>query len=147
MQCAQRVRPAWRHRTSWFVKGRMTDVAVDIRRGSPIDRNLGRIRAQDVQRGRLWLANGSCIRLRPEHLNHVVLRLRRGPHPRWRNYRMLNVLDEFTHECLAISVSPTSSRQSMSATFCLTCSSCGVPGHIRSDNGPEFMAKLCRNGS
>src|SRR6185437_4853151 len=55
------------------------------------------------KRGRLWLADGSCIRLRPEHRNHVWSydfvedRTHDG-----RKYRMLNVIDEFTHECLAI---------------------------------------------
>jgi putative transposase len=54
------------------------------------------------KRGRLWLTNGSCIRLRPEQRNHVWSydfvedRTHDG-----RKYRMLNVLDEFTHECLA----------------------------------------------
>ena len=57
------------------------------------------------KRGRRWLADGSCIRLRPEHRNHVWSydfvedRTHDG-----RRYRMLNVLDEFTHECLAIRV-------------------------------------------
>src|SRR6516162_3711782 len=57
------------------------------------------------KRGRLWLADGSCIRLRPEQRNHVWSydfvedRTHDG-----RRYRMLNVLDEFTHECLTIRV-------------------------------------------
>src|SRR5215470_16977641 len=57
------------------------------------------------KRGRLWLADGSCIRLRPQHRNHawsydfVEDRTHDG-----RRYRMLNVIDEFTHECLAIRV-------------------------------------------
>jgi len=60
---------------------------------------------QQPKRGRLWLTNGSCIRLRPEQRNHVWSydfvedRTHDG-----RKYRMLNVLDEFTHECLAIRV-------------------------------------------
>ena len=55
------------------------------------------------KRGRLWLADGSCMRLRPEHRDHVWSydfvedRTHDG-----RKYRMLNVIDEFTHECLAI---------------------------------------------
>ena len=63
------------------------------------------------KRGRLWLTDGSCIRLRPEHTNHVWSydfvedRTHDG-----RKYRMLNVIDEFTHECLAIRI--TSSRPS-----------------------------------
>jgi putative transposase len=57
------------------------------------------------KRGRLWLAEGSCIRLRPQRRNHVWSydfvedRTHDG-----RRYRMLNVLDEFSHECLAIRV-------------------------------------------
>src|SRR3712207_6039555 len=57
------------------------------------------------KRGRLWLADGSCVRLRPERPNHVWSydfvedRTHDG-----RKFRLLNVLDEFTHECLAIRV-------------------------------------------
>ena len=58
------------------------------------------------KKGRLWLADGSCIRLRPEHPNHVWSydfvedRTHDG-----RKFRMLNLIDEFTRECLAIRVS------------------------------------------
>jgi hypothetical protein len=57
------------------------------------------------KRSRLWLTDGSCIRLRLEQRNHVWSydfvedRTHDGC-----KYRMLNVLDEFTHECLAIRV-------------------------------------------
>jgi putative transposase len=54
---------------------------------------------------------------------------------------MLNVLDEFTHECLANRVArqlkATDVIDLLSDLFILR----GVPGHIRSDNGPEFVAK------
>jgi len=56
------------------------------------------------KRGRLWLADGSCLRLRPQHKDHVWSydfiedRTHDG-----RSYRMLNVI-EFTHECLAIRI-------------------------------------------
>ena len=94
------------------------------------------------KRGRLWLADGSCIRLRPEQRNHVWSydfvedRTHDG-----RKYRMLNVLDEFTHECLAIRVARKLKAidviDVLSDLFILR----GVPAHIRSDNGPEFVAK------
>src|SRR5256886_12878514 len=58
-----------------------------------------------------------------------------------RKYRMLNVLDEFTHECLAIRVARKLKAidviDVLSDLFILR----GVPAHIRSDNGPEFVAK------
>jgi putative transposase len=94
------------------------------------------------KRGRLWLADGSCLRLRAEHPDHVWSydfvedRTHDG-----RKYRMLNVIDEFTHECLAIRVArklkATDVVDVLSDLFLLR----GVPGHIRSDNGPEFVAK------
>jgi putative transposase len=94
------------------------------------------------KRGRLWLGDGSCIRLRAERPNHVWSydfvedRTHDG-----RKYRMLNVIDEFTHECLAIRVSRKLKAVDvidvLSDLFILR----GVPGHVRSDNGPEFLAK------
>ena len=94
------------------------------------------------KRGRLWLADGSCIRLRPERPNHVWSydfvedRTHDG-----RKFRLLNVIDEFTHECLAIRVGRKLKAADvidvLSDLFILR----GVPGHIRSDNGPEFVAK------
>ena len=54
---------------------------------------------------------------------------------------MLNLIDEFTHECLAIRVArklkATDVIDVLSDLFIVR----GVPGHIRSDNGPEFVAK------
>ena len=94
------------------------------------------------KRGRLWLGDGSCIRLRAERPNHVWSydfvedRTHDG-----RKYRMLNVIDEFTHECLVIRVSRKLKAVDvidvLSDLFILR----GVPGHVRSDNGPEFVAK------
>ena len=58
-----------------------------------------------------------------------------------RKYRMLNIVDEFTHECLAMRVARKLKAVDvidvLSDLFILR----GVPGHIRSDNGPEFVAK------
>jgi transposase InsO family protein len=99
------------------------------------------------KRGRLWLGDGSCIRLRPEHRDHVWSydfveeRTHDG-----RKFRMLNVIDEFTHECLAIRVGRKLKAidviDVLSDLFILR----GVPGHIRSDNGPEFVAKAVQKG-
>jgi putative transposase len=98
------------------------------------------------KRGRLWLNDSSCIRLRAEHRNHVWSydfvedRTHEG-----RKIRMLNIIDEFTHECLAIRVSRKLKSidviDALSDLFILR----GVPGHIRSDNGPEFVAKAVQD--
>jgi len=106
-----------------------------------------KVPAKQPKRGRLWLTDGSCIRVRPERPNHVWSydfvedRTHDG-----RKYRMLNVLDEFTHECLAIRINRRLKAidviDVLSDLFILR----GIPGHIRSDNGPEFVAKAVRNG-
>ena len=101
-----------------------------------------KVPAKQPKRGRIWDNDGSCVRLRPEHRNHVwsydfvEARTHDG-----RKIRMLNVVDEFTHECLAIRVARKLKGidviDALSDLFILR----GVPGHIRSDNGPEFVAK------
>ena len=100
-----------------------------------------KVPARQPKRGRLWLADGSCVRLRPERPNEVWAydfvedRTQDG-----RKFRMLNVVDEFTRECLAIRVG----RQLRAADVIDVLSDLfilrGVPGHVRSDNGPEFAA-------
>jgi putative transposase len=101
-----------------------------------------KVPSKQPKKGRLWLGDGSCIRLRAERPNHVWSydfvedRTHDG-----RKYRMLNVVDEFTHECLAIRVNRKLKAVDvidvLSDLFILR----GVPGHIRSDNGAEFIAK------
>ncbi|KAB2676357.1 IS3 family transposase [Brucella pseudintermedia] len=100
-----------------------------------------KVPAKQPKKGRLWLGDGSCIRLRAERPNHVWSydfvedRTHDG-----RKYRMLNVIDEFTHEALAIRIdrklNSTDVIDVLSDLFILR----GVPEHIRSDNGPEFIA-------
>ncbi|WP_456306517.1 IS3 family transposase [Muricoccus nepalensis] len=97
--------------------------------------------ARQPKRGRLWLNDGSCVRLRPERPNQVWAYDFVGDRTRdGRKFRMLNVVDEFTRECLAIRVG----RQLRAADVIDVLSDLfilrGTPGHVRSDNGPEFAA-------
>ncbi len=105
-----------------------------------------KVPVKQPKRGRLWLNDGSCIRLRPERPNHVWSynfvqdRTQDG-----RPFRMLTVIDEFTRESLAIVVA-----RRLKSDDVLQCLSDlfvehGPPEHIRSDNGPEFTARAVRN--
>jgi transposase InsO family protein len=120
---------------------------VNVKRVERIWRREGlKVPAKQPKRGRLWLNDGSCVRLRPEHPNHVWSydfvedRTHNG-----KKYRMLNVIDEFTRECIAIRIArqlkSTDVIDVLSDLFILR----GIPGHIRSDNGPEFVAKAVRD--
>jgi len=97
------------------------------------------------KRGRLWLNDGSCIRLRPEHKDHVwsydfvTARTADG-----RAFRILTMIDEYTRECLAMLVNRRiTSLDVIDQLFQLFILR-EVPEHIRSDNGPEFTAKAIR---
>ena len=97
------------------------------------------------KRGRLWLNDGSCIRLRPEYKDHVwsydfmIARTAEG-----RAFRILNIIDEYTRECLAILVKRQITAQDVIDVLFELFIFRGIPKHIRSDNGPEFTAKAVR---
>jgi putative transposase len=98
------------------------------------------------KRGRLWLNDGSCIRLRPERPDHVwsydfvTDRTAEG-----RAFKILTVLDEYTRECLATLVERRlTSLDVIDQLFHLFVFR-GIPEHVRSDNGPEFTAEAVRS--
>ncbi len=97
------------------------------------------------KRRRLWLNDGSCIRLRPEYRDHfwsydfMVDRTTDG-----RAFKILNITDEFTRECLAILVARQIKTQDVIDLLSQLFIYRGVPEHIRSDNGPEFTANAIR---
>jgi len=97
------------------------------------------------KRRRLWLADGSCVRLRPTHANHVwsydIVSDRTSD---GRKLRILNVIDEFTRECLASVVERRVTSDTVIGTFFDLFISRGAPEYVRSDNGPEFTAKAVR---
>jgi transposase InsO family protein len=98
------------------------------------------------KRGRLWLNDGSCVRLRPEHKDHVwsydfvMTRTSEG-----RSLRMLNIIDEYSRECLAILVRRQITSQDVIDVLFELFIFRGIPEYIRSDNGPEFTAKAVRS--
>jgi len=97
------------------------------------------------KRRRLWLNDGSCIRLKPEYSNHV-----------WsydfvfdkttdsKAFKILNIIDEYTRECIctyaARHIRWADVQEHLAENFC----SRGLPAYIRSDNGSEFTALKLR---
>jgi putative transposase len=97
------------------------------------------------RRGRLWLNDGSCIRLRPEHKDHVWSYDFVMDHTEnGRAFKILNIIDEYTRECLATLVDrKLRSEDVLDQLFNLFVFR-GIPEHIRSDNGSEFTARAVR---
>lgn len=104
-----------------------------------------KVPSKQPKRRRLWLKDGSCIRKKPEYKNHV-----------WsydfvhdytydgRTIKILNIIDEFSRECLAIRVSRKLNSLDVLETLADLFLEHGTPKYVRSDNGPEFIAnRLC----
>jgi len=97
------------------------------------------------KRGRLWLNDGSIVRLKPEFPKHVWSydfmydRTHNGV-----PFRILNVIDEYTRECLTVKVARRLTHKDVLELLLDLFLERGVPVHIRSDNGSEFIAKKVR---
>ncbi len=98
------------------------------------------------KRGRLWLNDGSVVRLKPLFHKHVwsydfmQARTHKGV-----PFRILNVIDEYTRECLAAKVARRLTHQNVLEVLAELFIQRGVPVHIRSDNGSEFTARRVRS--
>ena len=97
------------------------------------------------KRRRLWFNDGSCLGLSPKHKDHVwsydfvADRTSNG-----KPLRMLNVIDEYTRECLAIRIDRKLTSNDVVEALAELFITRGTPAHIRSDNGPEFIAEAVR---
>ena len=104
-----------------------------------------KVPSKQPKKGRLWLNDGSCIRLRPEYRDHVwsydfvAARTSDGT-----SFRILTIIDEHTRECLAMVVKRSITSQDVLERLYMLFLVRGVPEHIRSDNGPEFTSRAVR---
>jgi transposase InsO family protein len=94
---------------------------------------------------RLGCSENACARRRAEQKDDVWAwdfihdRTCGGRPLKW-----LSVVDEFTRECLVLEVARSITAQDVKDELIGVFRERGVPGHIRSDNGPEFIAKALR---
>ena len=120
--------------------------AVHHKRVERLWRRAGlKVPQQQPNRGRRWLADGSCIRRRPAYRHHVWAydfvadRTQDG-----RPLKILTIVEEYSRECLAIVVARWVRSMEVLETLAQRFVTHGVPAHLRSDNGPEFTAELLR---
>ena len=94
---------------------------------------------------RLGHSENSCVRRKAEHKDHVWTwdfvhdRTTDGRPLKW-----LSIVDEYTRECLALEVERGITAERVIDVLADLFRIRGVPRHIRSDNGPEFIAKAIR---
>ncbi len=120
--------------------------SVNHKRVERIWRQQGlKVPKRQPKRGRLWLNDGSCVRLRPTHKDHIwAYDFVQDRTTDGRLIRMLVIFDVFTRECLCIDVARKLRHDDVLERLAWLMSTRGVPDHIRSDNGSEFTAKRVR---
>jgi putative transposase len=106
---------------------------------------------------RLWQSEGLILpakRPRRRHIERAAEPMRKAEYPNevWsydimedvtehgRQIRILNIIDEYSRECLAIKVDISINSQAVLETLEWLFLTRGIPQHLRSDNGPEFIA-------
>jgi len=94
------------------------------------------------KKGRLWLNDGSCIRLRPEYPMHVwSYDIVEDKTHDGKKFRILNIIDEYTRECHAAYVARRITSRQVIECLGEVFLQKGMPEYLRSDNGSEFIAK------
>ena len=105
-----------------------------------------RVPRKTRKKRRLGHHRNGCSRLRAEHRDHVWAwdfihdRTATGQPLKW-----LAITDEFTRECLALEVDRSIPSERVLDILTDLFLTRGVPKHIRSDNGPEFIAEAIRS--
>jgi putative transposase len=139
-------RSVQRYQSNKSAKEEVLRADINHKRVERIWREEGlKVPAKQPKRGRLYLNDGSCIRLRPSFKNHVWSydfvydRLHNG-----KKIRILTVIDEYTRKCLTIRVGSSIKSNDVLETLSTLFITEGVPDYIRSDNGSEFTARALR---
>ena len=125
---------------------RNAGVLVNHKRVARIWREEGlKVPKKQVRKKRIFLGDGSCMRLRATHKNHVwSYDFVEDKTTDGRKLRFLNVIDEFEHICLASVPARHFKTKDVIEVLADLMLEHGIPEFIRSDNGPEFIAKALR---
>ncbi len=140
-----RERPRFGYRRIWALL-RQEGWRINRKRVYRLWRQQGlKVPRRRTKKRRLGSSKNGCIRLRPEHRNHVWAwdfihdRTQDGRSLKW-----LTVVDEYTRECLALEVGRRMPSRDVIARLTAMMKCRGAPRHMRSDNGPEFIAQAIR---
>lgn len=104
-----------------------------------------RVPRQQHKRRRLGSSENACHRHRPEHQNHIwALDFIFDRDEHGRPLKWLSIVDEFTRECPTLLCNRSITSTDVIDELIRLMHTRGIPEHIRSDNGPEFIANAIR---
>ncbi len=137
--------PRYGYRRIWALL-RLDGFRVNRKRVYRLWRKEGlKVPRKQRKRRRLGHSGNGCVRHRAEHINHVwCYDFVSDQTVDGRTVKFLTIEDEYTRECLAIEVERSITSREVIETLRYLLEVRGAPEHIRSDNGPEFIAKALR---
>lgn len=104
-----------------------------------------RVPSKQHKRTRLGQSANGIVRRRAQRPNHVwAIDFIHDTDAHGRPLKWLSVVDEFTRECAALEVGRSMTARGVAEVLIGLFTTRGVPKHIRSDNGPEFIARTIR---
>jgi len=137
--------PRYGYRRVWALL-RSEGFRVNVKRIYRLWRKEGlKVPQKQRKKRRLGCSANGCIRHRAEHIDHVwAYDFVSDQTVDGRTLKFLTVEDEFTREALAIEVERSITSTDLIETLRYLFEVRGAPKFIRSDNGPEFIAKTLR---
>lgn len=142
-----RVHPRYGYRRIWAILAKQEGWRVNVKRIYRLWRKEGlKVPTKRCKKRRLGTSDNGCIRQRAAHKDHVWTWdfifdvTANGKSIKW-----LSIVDEFTRECLALEVNRKMTATDVIDVLMELQAIRGLPAHIRSDNGPEFIAEAIRN--
>ncbi len=125
---------------------RLEGFRVNFKRVHRLWRREGfKVPSKQHKRRRLGHSANGILRRRAEHTDHVwCLDFIHDTDERDRPLKWLSVVDEYTRECLALEVDRSITASDVVNVLTDLFMIRGVPVHIRSDNGPEFVASAIK---
>jgi transposase InsO family protein len=140
-----RAHPRWGWRKAHDI-ARREGLVVNAKRTRALWRDEGLQRPPQRRCKRRRLSDGTAARLRAEYPNHVwALDFQFDETATHRRLKLLNVVDEYTRECLAIEVARSIDADGVVEVVSRLVAERGAPTHLRMDNGPELAAWALRD--
>jgi len=137
--------PRYGYRRIWALL-RADGWRINVKRIYRLWRREGfRVPRRQRKKRRLGCSDNGIVRRRPEHKNHVwAWDFVHDRDERTRPLKWFMLMDEYTRECLALEVERSMKAVDVIDVLSQVLLIRGVPGYIRSDNGPEFIARAMR---
>jgi len=137
--------PRYGYRRVWVLL-RSEGYRVNVKRIYRLWRKEGlKVPQKQRKKRRLGCSAHGCVRHRAEHIDHVwCYDFVSDQTTDGRTLKFLTLEDEYTREALALEVERSITSTDLIETLRYLFEVRGAPQHIRSDNGPEFIAQALR---